>query len=142
VGAFINAPAALRTAADGSFRKKFATFTPEETEKARNIKPEKLLQVYDMLRLAGRYAGSDGLGGAFSLEADIPSARLNVARDKNPGGSYAEWLEYTAPAQYRHFAMFNNKDYRQGPVRVQRREKVVEIWNLLKDEIIYYPSAE
>ena len=51
-------------------------------------------------------------------------------------------MEYTAPTQYRHFAMFNNKDYRQGPVRVQRRDKVVEIWNLLKDEAIYYPSAE
>lgn len=142
VGAFINAPAALRTAADGSFRKKFAIFTPEEAERAKNIKPEKLLQVYDMLRLAGRYAGSDGFGGAFSLEADIPSARLNVVRNKNPGGDYAEWLEYTAPAQYRHFAMFNNNDYRQGPVRVKRREKVLEIYNLLKDETIYYPSGE
>lgn len=142
VGAFINAPAALRAAADGSFRKKFAAFTPEETEKARDITPEKLLQVYDMLRLSGRYAGLDGLGGAFSLEANIPSARLNVVRDKNPGGNYVEWLEYTAPARYRHFAAFNNEDYRQGPVRVQRRDKVVEIWNLLKDEIIYYPSVE
>lgn len=142
VGAFINAPSALKSAATGSFRKRFAEFTEEEIEKAGKIKPEKLLQVYDMLKLADRYAASADLGVPFALKLNIPLARLDVIREKNPGGDYAEWLEYTAPGQYRHFAVYNGKDYRQGPVWVGRRGTVSDIVNPLKDEVFYYKSIE
>jgi len=142
VGAFINAPASLKSAVTGSFRNKFATFTEAETEKAGNIKPEKLLQVYDMLKLADRYAALADLGVQFTLKLNIPLERLDVIRENNPGGDYAEWLEYTAPGQYRHFAVYNGNDYRQGPVRVGRRGTVSDITNPLKDEVFYYQSLE
>jgi len=142
VGAFINAPAALKSAVTGSFRKKFATFTEAETEKAGNIKPEKLLQVHDMLKLADHYAASADLDVPFILKLNIPLGRLDVIRERASGEDYAEWLEYTAPGQYRHFAVHNGKDYRQGPVRVGRKGTVSDIVNPLKDEVFYYQSLE
>jgi subtilisin family serine protease len=142
VGGFINVPAALKSAVTGSFRNKFAAFTEAEIEKAVNIKPEKLLQVYDMLKLADRYAASAGLGVPFTLKFNLPLERLDVIREKSPGGDYAEWLEYAAPGEYRHFAVYNGKDYRQGTVRVGRRGKVSNIINLIKDEVFYYQSLE
>ena len=142
VGAFINAPAALKSAITGSFRKRFATFTEAEIEKAGNIKPEKLLQVYDMLKLADHYAASAELDVPFTLRINLPLERLDVIRERDPGGDYAEWLEYSAPGQYRHFAVYNGKDYRQGPVRVGRRGTISDITNPLKDEIFYYKSLE
>ena len=142
VGAFINAPAALKSAVTGSFMKKFVTFTESEMEKAGNIKPEKLLQVYDMLKLADRYTASADLEVPFTLKLNLPMERLDVIRKKSPGGDYAEWLEYTRPEQYRHFAVYNGKDYRQGPVRVGRRGIIADIVNPLKDEVFYYQSLE
>ena len=142
VGAFINAPAALKSAVTGSFRKKFATFTEVEIEKAGNIRPEKLLQVYDMLKLADRYAASTNIDAPFILKLNLQLERLDVIRERDPGGDYAEWLEYTAPGQYRHFAVYNGKDYRQGPVRVGRSGIISDITNPLKDEIFYYKSLE
>ena len=68
--------------------------------------------------------------------------RLDVIRKKSPGGDYAEWLEYTRPEQYRHFAVYNGKDYRQGPVRVGRRGTIADIVNPLKDDVFYYQSLE
>ncbi len=142
VGSFINAPAALKSAVTGSFRNRFAIFTEAETEKAGNIRPEKLLQVYDMLKLADHYIASADLDVPFILKLNLPFERLDVIRDKNPGGDYAEWLEYTAPGQYRHFAVYNGKDYRQGPVRVGRRGTISDITNPLKDEVFYYQSLK
>ena len=142
VGGFINAPAALNSAVTELFRKKFATYTEAEIEKASNIEPEKLLQVYDMLKLADRYAASADMGVPFFLKLNIQKERLDVIREKSPGDDYAEWLEYTAPGQYRHFAVYNSKDYRQGPVRVRRRGTVSDIVNPLKDEVFYYQSLE
>ena len=142
VGAFINAPAALKSAVTGSFRKKFAIFTEAEIEKAGNIKPEKLLQVYDMLKLADHYAASADLDVPFTLRINLPLERLDVIRESVPGKDYAEWLEYTAPGQYRHFAIYNGKDYRQGPVRVGRRGTISDITNPIKDEVFYYQSLK
>lgn len=142
VGAFINAPAALKNAVAGSFRNNFASFTEAEIEKAVNIDPKKLLQVYDMLKLNDRYAASADLGVPFTLELNLPLERLDVIRDKNPGGDYAEWLEYTEPGRYRHFAVYNGKDYRQGPVKVGRRGIVSDIVNPLNGEVFYYQSIQ
>jgi hypothetical protein len=141
VGAFINAPAALKSAVSRS-GKKIVTFTKEEIEQAKNIKPEKLLQVHDMLRVADLYSASSDLGVPFALKLNLALERLDVIREKNPGGDYAEWLEYTAPGKYRHFAFFNDKDYRQGPVWVGRKGKVSDILNPLRGEVFYYQSLE
>lgn len=141
VGGFIDARAALEMAKSGSFRKRFAEFSEEDEEKAEQLKPEQLLQVYDMLKYARRYAGSQNVS-PFTLELKEPFERLQVIRASKPEGDYSEWLEYVQPGIYRHLCKFRGEDYSRGLLRLQSADNAMLIKNRRAKEDISYPLAE
>ena len=142
VGAFIDARAAVELAKSGEFRKKFAVFTDEDYKKVLQLNPDRLVAVRDMLRYAVRYAGSENVGGPFSLKLDKSASKLEVFRESEPGKDYAEWFEYVKPGLYRHFCKFNGEDYSRGLVEMGLNDGLLTIKNRRRGEEIRYAFAE
>src|SRR3990167_4794707 len=142
VGAFIDARAAVEMAKSGEFRKRFAVFTDEDYKKAFQIKPDSLVAVRDMLRYAVRYAGSENVGGPFSLKLDKSASKLEVFRESDPGKGYSEWFEYVKSGLYRHSCKFNGEDYSQRLVEMGLSDGLLIIKNKRKGEEIRYAFAE
>lgn len=142
VGAFIDARAAVEMAKSGEFRKRFAVFTDEDYKKVSQFKPERLVAVRDMLRYAMRYAGSENVGGPFSLKLDKSASKLEVFRESDPGKGYSEWFEYVKSGLYRHFCKFNGEDYSQRLVEMGLNDGLLIIKNKRKGEEIRYAFAE
>ena len=142
VGAFIDARAAVEMAKSGEFRKRFAVFTDEDYTKAFQIKPDSLVAVRDMLRYAVRYAGSENVGGPFSLKLDKSASKLEVFRESDPGKGYSEWFEYVKSGLYRHSCKFNGEDYSQRLVEMGLSDGLLIIKNKRKGEEIRYAFAE
>ncbi|MDP3732017.1 MAG: S8 family serine peptidase, partial [Candidatus Omnitrophota bacterium] len=142
VGACIDARAAVELAKSGEFRKKFAVFTDEDYKKVLQLNPDSLVAVRDMLRYAVRYAGSENVGGPFSLKLDKSASKLEVSRESEPGKGYAEWFEYVKPGLYRHFCKFNGADYSRGSVEMGLSDGLLTIKNRRSGEEIRYAFAE
>lgn len=97
---------------------------------------------HEMLRYALRYAGSENVGGPFSLRLDKSASKLEVFRENAPGKGYAEWFEYVKPGLYRHFCKFNEEDYSRGLVEMGLNDRLLIIKNRRTGEEIRYAFAE
>ncbi|MDP6685587.1 MAG: S8 family serine peptidase, partial [Candidatus Omnitrophota bacterium] len=138
IGGFIDAHAALINAKNKTYQKQFAVFDNADNQKALGINSQHLFEVHDMAKFYGSYEGSKEIGGPFELLLKEPFKRLEVARDTDPGGDYSEWLEYIEPGTYQHVCMFNGEDYRQGPVKLSRKDNMLVIENLkIKKQVSY-----